>query len=182
MWWSLFYVLTIVLANVVTAGFSPVHMIWFIVPTGTFFIGFTLLFRNMVQLTLGRRWVYAAIFVGLVSSAISSYLLRQTMMIVVASAVSFAISESADTEIFTRMWKRNIYVRVLCGGGVGGILDSAVFVVLGLSPIGAGFIPWQALPNAILGQLLIKVLMQVLGGIWLSELHKRKKYSKVEVV
>ncbi|MNH45116.1 hypothetical protein D3C79_1074790 [compost metagenome] len=53
---------------------------------------------------------------------------------------------------------------MLYSGIVGGFLDSAIFVIIGLSPIGAGFVPWEAVPYAILGQMIIKFIMQLIGA------------------
>ena len=49
-------------------------------------------------------------------------------------------------------------------GLVGGTLDSVVFVIIGLSPIGADFIPWGAIPVAILGQWFFKIGIQAIGA------------------
>ena len=40
---------------------------------------------------------------------------------------------------------------------------SSVFVMVGLSPLGAGFIPWGAVPMAIIGQIIVKTVMQLIG-------------------
>jgi queuosine precursor transporter len=160
----LFYILTILIANVVTSAFHPFHLLWFLIPYGTLLIGLTLLSRNYVQARYGRKAVYITIIVALILSAIASHVLGDTLAVTIASAISFAISETSDTEVFTRL-RKSMYIRVLSGGTVGGILDSIIFVIIGLSPIGAGFVPWPAIPMAIAGQLLVKVIMQALGGI-----------------
>lgn len=59
--------------------------------------------------------------------------------------------------------------RVFYSGIVGGFLDSIVFVVVGLSPLGAGFIPWAAVPAAIVGQIIVKTVMQMVGAMILSQ-------------
>lgn len=56
-------------------------------------------------------------------------------------------------------------IRVLYSGIVGGMLDSAIFVVIGLSPLGAGFLPWGAVPFAILGQALVKTIIQGIAAV-----------------
>ncbi|RSK29092.1 VUT family protein [Bacillus sp. HMF5848] len=158
----LLYLAVIVLANVVTAKFAPLHLGVFIIPYGSFLIGATFILRDLVQNKYGKKKTYMFIFTALALSAISSYLLGDTLWIVFASAVSFAISETTDTEIYSRL-KLPMNIRILYSGVVGGILDSAVFVVIGLSPLGAGFIPWEAVWMAILGQVIIKVSMQFVG-------------------
>ena len=173
--WVMFYILSVAGANIITAAFQPVHIVGFIIPTGTFFIGLTLLLRNMVQIHQGRKRVYFAIVIGLILSGILSHLLNDPLTITVASAISFAISESMDTEVFTQLRRYNIYWRILSGGAVGGILDSTVFVVLGLSPLGVGFLTWVQVPMAILGQMGVKLLMQALGGIGVARIVSHKQ-------
>jgi len=114
------------------------------------------------------------IALALVLSAVSSYLLGDTLWIVFASAVSFLISETMDTEIYSRM-KVSMNMRILYSGIVGGILDSTIFVILGLSPLGAGMVPWNAVWMAILGQIIIKLAMQFIGVFILQLTNFTKK-------
>lgn len=99
-------------------------------------------------------------------------------MIVAASALSFVIAETADTEIYTRL-KLPMAWRVLYSGIVGGLLDSAVFVIVGLSPLGAGILPWEAVPTAILGQIIVKTIIQLFGALILNQVHVRKEKALV---
>lgn len=166
------YILSIVAANIVTASTRPFHIFVFLVPAGTLLIGLTILLRNRVQVRYGRRATYIAIVVALVASAISSHLLGDPLTITTASALSFLLSEAADTETFTRL-RATLAGRVLIGGTVGSVIDSCVFVVVGLSPLGAGFVPWAAVPYVILGQLIVKVIMQALGAWGVAVVNKR---------
>ena len=163
----IFYLFAIVLANVITASFNPLILGIFIIPYGSFLIGATFVLRDLVQNKYGKKKTYLFIGLALLLSAISSYLLGDTLWIVFASAVSFAVSETSDTEIYSRI-KSSISKRILYSGIVGGILDSTIFVVIGLSPLGAGFVPWDAVWMAILGQIIIKIVMQFLGIIVLQ--------------
>lgn len=172
------YLASIILANVLTAAFQPLEIGILIVPIGTFLIGCTFIFRDIVQNKYGRKLTYLFIGTALVLSAIVSYLLGDTLMIVMASAVSFLISEASDTEIYTRL-KLSIGWRVFFSGIVGGFLDSAIFVILGLSPFGAGFIPWEAVPVAILSQLIVKILFQSIGAITIVQIVKHPKLRAV---
>lgn len=164
----LFYLLSIVIANVVTARFAPLNLGIFIVPMGTIFVGATFIFRDLVQNKYGRRKTYLFIITALVLSALASYLLGDTLMIVAASAISFLIAETADTEIYTRL-KLPMAWRVFYSGLVGGFFDSAVFVIIGLSPLGAGFMPWEAVPAAIVGQVIVKTIMQMFGALAINQ-------------
>ncbi|MCH7323811.1 VUT family protein [Solibacillus sp. MA9] len=164
----LFYLLSIVIANVVTARFAPLEFGMFIVPMGTLFVGATFIFRDLVQNKYGRAKTYIFIFLALLLSGVVSFSLGDTLMIVAASAISFLIAESADTEIYTRL-KLPMAWRVFYSGIVGGLLDSVIFVIVGLSPLGAGFIPWEAVPAAIVGQVIVKTVIQLLGALILKQ-------------
>ncbi|MEK4484295.1 VUT family protein [Psychrobacillus sp. FSL H8-0484] len=170
----LFYLLSIVTANVVTAAFAPLQLGMFIVPMGTFLIGATFIFRDLVQNKYGRPKTYLFIIIALALSAFVSFMLGDTLLIVVASALSFVVAETADTEIYTRL-KLPMAWRVFYSGIVGGLLDSAIFVVIGLSPLGANFLPWEAVPFAILGQIIVKTIIQMFGALILSQIHVIQK-------
>ncbi|RHW35870.1 VUT family protein [Lysinibacillus yapensis] len=174
----LFYLLSIVIANVVTAAMAPLQFGMFIVPMGTLMVGMTFIFRDLVQNKYGRKNTYLLILMALVLSAIVSLMLGDTLMIVAASAISFLISETADTEIYTRL-KLPMAWRVFYSGVVGGIFDSAVFVIIGLSPLGAGFLPWEAVPAAIVGQIIVKTVIQLIGALILSQI---KGFKNTELV
>lgn len=156
------YILSIVIANIVTARFAPLDLGLLIIPWGTLLVGCTFIFRDLVQQQIGRKKTYFVILIALMLSAISSFILGDTLWIAFASAFSFLISEASDTEIFTR-FKGSFANRVLFSGIVGGVLDSAIFAIIGLSPIGAGYLPWEVVPYAILGQALVKCFMQFIG-------------------
>ncbi len=165
----IFYLICIVTANVVTASLAPFHFGIFIVPMGTFFIGATFILRDLVQNKYGRKKTYGLIALALLLSAIVSASLGDTLLIVAASALSFLLSETADTEIYSRL-KLPMAWRVFYSGIVGGILDSAVFVIIGLSPLGANILPWEAVPAAIIGQIIVKTVLQLIGALILSQL------------
>ncbi|HWL12271.1 MAG TPA: VUT family protein [Ureibacillus sp.] len=170
----LFYLLSIVIANVVTARFAPLEFGMFIVPMGTLFVGATFIFRDLVQNKYGRKKTYIFIFIALLLSAAVSFSLGDTLMIVAASALSFLLAESADTEIYSRL-KLPIAWRVFYSGLVGGLLDSVVFVIIGLSPLGAGFLPWEAVPAAIVGQVIVKTVIQMIGAFILAFIHRNQE-------
>lgn len=163
------YLISIVIANVATAALMPLEFGIFIIPVGTLFAGATFIFRDLVQNKYGRKKTYMFIVIALVLSATVSFILGDTLAIVAASALAFIIAESADTEIYSRL-KVSFVWRVFYSGIVGGILDSAVFVIVGMSPIGAGFIPWEAVPVAILSQVIAKSAVQTAGALILGQM------------
>jgi uncharacterized PurR-regulated membrane protein YhhQ (DUF165 family) len=170
------YLLVIVLANVVTAKFAPLQLGIFIIPWGTFLIGATFILRDLVQNKFGRTRTYIIIVSALALSAATSSMLGDTLWIVFASAISFAISETTDTEIYTRL-KLSLAKRVFYSGTVGGILDSSIFVIVGLSPLGANFVPWNFVWEAILGQIIFKTIMQGIGVLAIKLATKKENVT-----
>lgn len=163
MLWFLTYISTIVAANIITAGTAPLAVGPLIVPWGTFLIGATLVLRDAVQLRFGRRVSYAGIVLALIASAGSSHALGDTLAITGASAVAFAFSESAETEIFSR-FRSVLALRILWSGTLSGLIDSVLFILIGLSPLTTGIVPWQFVSTAILGQYIVKTVMVSLGS------------------
>ncbi|USK71829.1 VUT family protein [Peribacillus asahii] len=174
----LFYLLSIVAANVVTAAFAPLQFSVFIVPMGTLLIGATFIFRDLVQNKYGRAKTYGFIVTALILSAAVSFTLGDTLLIVAASALSFIVAESADTEIYSRL-KLPMSWRVFYSGIVGGFLDSVIFVVIGLSPFGANILPWEAVPAAIVGQIIVKTIVQMIGAFILNQVYVRLEKKTV---
>ncbi|SOC38583.1 VUT family protein [Ureibacillus acetophenoni] len=170
----LFYLLSIVIANVVTAKFAPLNLGIFIVPMGTLLIGATFILRDLVQNKYGRKKTYLFIFSALILSALVSFMLGDTLLVVAASAISFVVSETADTEIYSRL-KLPMAWRVFYSGIVGGLLDSVIFVVIGLSPLGANILPWEAIPAAITGQVIVKTIIQLLGALVLKQVFSNEE-------
>ncbi len=176
----LFYLISIVTANVVTAAFAPLVFGIFIIPMGTLLVGATFIFRDLVQNKYGRGKTYLFIFIALILSAVVSFMLGDTLFIVMASAISFVVSESADTEIYSRL-KLPIAWRVFYSGIVGGFLDSVIFVIVGLSPLGANILPWEAVPAAILGQIIVKTIIQMIGALILNKV-RFNGFDNVETI
>lgn len=168
------FIATIALANIVTAATEPLEVGSFLITWGTFAAALTLILRDLVQMFHGRRRTYEVIGVGLVVAAVTSAVLGDTLAVVVASAAALAVGSLFDTEVFTRLQAR-VPERVLASGLVGGTLDTAVFVVIGLSPLWSGIVPWSAVPNAILGVALAKAVLQLVGAVlwWAFRGHER---------
>jgi uncharacterized PurR-regulated membrane protein YhhQ (DUF165 family) len=161
---------------VLTAMFSPFSLFngLLLIPTGSVFVGATFMLRDFVQLRYGKQITYAAIAVATILSATISWILGDTAFIAAASVIAFLVSESIDTEIFSRA-KKSLWWRIAVSGIVGGIADSVIFVILGLSPIGAAMLTWSMVPYAILGQTATKAIVQPIGvlGYFVLTKHKR---------
>ena len=153
------YALVIILANVITAMFQPITVFNLIIPCGSFLVGATFFLRDIIQLQIGKVNIYKLIAVASVMSGLISLSLGDSANVALASVISFFVSEAIDTEVFTRL-SLSIKKRVVISGVVGGFLDSIIFVVLALSPIGANVLPWESVPYAVLGQMVVKCAMQ----------------------
>lgn len=173
------YLLLIASANLLTAKFAPLVLAdgALIVPVGSLFAGAVFVLRDLVQMKHGRQKTYITIMLASALSAVLSLILGDTAHVAAASVWAFLVSEAVDTEIFTRLQK-TLLARVLLSGIVGGCLDSALFVILGLSPMGANMIPWEAVPSAVLGQMLVKVGVQLTAATYLLLRNKTTKGRK----
>lgn len=157
------YLFTIILSNLVTARYNP-FILWdgiLIVPAGSIFAGAVFVLRDLVQMKHGKQNTYKMILAAVILSGCMSVAMGDTSHIAAASAVAFIASESIDTEIFSRM-KKSLMARIILSGIVGGIVDSALFVLFGMSPLGANMIPWGKVPSAVLGQVMAKAVAQML--------------------
>lgn len=165
------YLLSIAVANVLTAKFSPFVLFGgtFIVPVGSFLIGATFMLRDFVQVRHGRKVAYQTIFVALVLSGILSTIFGDTLYVAVASMLAFLVSEVIDTEVFSKA-RCSFAARVVVSGIVGGVIDSAVFVVVALSPLTSSVLAWEQVPFAIIGQMAIKAVVQILAVTTLRRL------------
>ena len=163
---AVLYVAVIVAANVITAKTQPLAIGTFLIPWGTWLIATTFFLRDAIQLRRGRAFAYACIGVALLASLIACAALDLTLAVTVGSAAAFAVSETLDTEVFTRL-PGNVPLRVAVSGVIGGAIDSTVFVVIALSPLWSNILPWSAVPHAILGTFVIKAVLQLCAaGAW----------------
>jgi uncharacterized PurR-regulated membrane protein YhhQ (DUF165 family) len=171
------YLLLIAAANLLTAKLNPLVLAGgvLIVPVGSVLAGAVFVLRDIVQLRHGKRKTYTTILWAALVSAVMSRALGDTAHVAAASVVAFFASEAVDTEIFSRV-RASLAARVLLSGAVGGCLDSALFVVLGLSPLGANMLPWEAVPFAVLGQVLVKIAVQIPAAIYLL-IRKRRNHG-----
>jgi uncharacterized PurR-regulated membrane protein YhhQ (DUF165 family) len=165
-------------SNILTAKFNPFIFCdgLLIVPVGSVFVGVTFVLRDFVQMKHGKRKTYATIFMAILLSAAMSVILGDTAHIAAASAVSFFVSEAIDTEIFSRL-KKSFAARLMASGTIGGVVDSALFVIVGISPIGANMLQWRQVPYAVIGQTISKTVVQAVAAaicFWLIKREGKK--------
>lgn len=170
------YLLLIMVSNLLTATFDPFVLAdgVLIVPVGSVLIGALFVLRDLIQIRRGRSATYRLIVWATILSMALSCALGDPMHVAWASLAAFTASEIIDTEIFTRT-RHTLATRVLLSGVAGGTIDSTVFVVIGLSPLGANALPWGLVPAAILGQVIAKLLLQLAAAVWLVLRHPERK-------
>lgn len=138
------YIACIVLANVLTEhlGLVPIGF-GLMVTAGTFAAGGVLLARNVTQDATGRAVIVLLMLAG---CGLSWWL--ASPQLAVASAVAFALSETADMAVYTPLRARGWSRAVAAASLVGAVVDTFAFLYL------AGF-PLTA--DTVTGQLLVKV-------------------------
>jgi uncharacterized PurR-regulated membrane protein YhhQ (DUF165 family) len=122
---ALGYVATIFAANWLIEHFGVVPVgFGLVAPAGVFAAGLALTLRDVVQATLGRPAVVAAILIG----ALLSFLVSPAFA--VASGVAFLVSELADFAVYTPLERRSWLAAVAVSNTVGLLIDSWLFLKL----------------------------------------------------
>jgi uncharacterized PurR-regulated membrane protein YhhQ (DUF165 family) len=134
----------IVHVGVVRVGFG------LMAPAGVYAAGLALTLRDIVQTTLGRLAVMAAILIG----AGLSYLVSPTFAF--ASAAAFLLSELADFAVYTPLERRTWLGAILLSNTVGLVVDSVLFLSLAFGSL--AFLPGQIVGKAWMTLLAIGLL------------------------
>lgn len=162
------YLSAIVAANVLTATQPPLiasllGQTW-VVTWGTFLAAATFFLRDAVQVTLGRAAAYLTVVAALLVTVALSHYYGDLAWVTAGSAIAFALSETLDTEVFTRL-RGGIGKRVAVSGLLGGTLDSVVFALVGLSPLTTGIVPWEFLWTTVVAQVVVKCAVNLAVAI-----------------
>lgn len=167
------YLAAIIAANIITAHEPPLVFEWlgqtWVVTWGTFLIAATFFLRDTVQLAFGRRVAYISIATALLVTVALSRSFDDLLWVTAASAIAFAVSETLDTEVFTRL-RAELSTRIAVSGVAGGFIDSMLFAVIGLSPLTTNIVPWSALWTTVVAQVVIKCLANVLVAVPISKM------------
>ena len=94
-------------------------------PSGVLVAGLALVLRDAVQSYLGAKAAFVSILLGEALSGLLS-----PVSLVVASAVAFLFSETADLVVYTPLRRRSAPLAVLLSGVAGAMADSALFLSL----------------------------------------------------
>ena len=94
-------------------------------PSGVLMVGLALVLRDLVQRRLGKAWTLSAVVIGAVLSA-----LLAPPALVIASGLTFLVSELADFAIYTPLQRRDLVLAVVASSAIGLVLDSVLFLWL----------------------------------------------------
>ena len=126
-------------------------------PSGVLMIGFALVLRDLVQRRLGTEFGVGAIIAG---AAISAAVAPPSL--VLASAISFLLSEFADFAVYTPLARRRLVLAVVASSLVGLVIDSIVFLWLAFGSL-----------DFLLGQIVGKAWMVLLSIPFVAYLRRR---------
>ncbi|MBX6744213.1 MAG: VUT family protein, partial [Acetobacteraceae bacterium] len=94
-------------------------------PSGVLMVGLALVLRDLVQRRLGLAWAAGAILAGAALSA-----LLAPASLVLASAIAFLLSETADLVVYTPLQRRGLVAAVMASSLAGLVADSVIFLWL----------------------------------------------------
>lgn len=168
---------SLLLANWVTTDYGFISVGFGLEATaGTFFAGFALASRDLIQDAWGRWAVVIVIALGtVISFAIAA------PAIAVASALAFAVAELLDFAVYTpireraKLGDRRWVTAVVASNAVGAFADTAVF--LGVAFGTAAILP--ALPGQLVGKMYATVAYLLAGWALARYLAKRRAGVKV---
>ena len=142
---ALFYLGSIVVANLLVMNFGIIQVAGLSFPAGAVAVGFTFTARDLVQRRFGKWgcWIWM-----LVASGISAVF---SPTLALASLGAFVVAEGLDWAVFTAS-PLSFRGRAIVSNLVGTPLDSVVFVYLAFGPI------WDAM----WGQTIIKLASSLL--------------------
>lgn len=119
------YIASIILANYLIVHYGLVSVgFGLLAPAGVYAAGVAFTARDVVQRTLGRHVVIAAILVG---AGVSWWI---SPAFAVASATAFLVSEALDMTVFTPLEGRSLIGAVVASNTVGIVVDSVIFLWL----------------------------------------------------
>jgi uncharacterized PurR-regulated membrane protein YhhQ (DUF165 family) len=142
---ALFYLGSIVVANLLVMNFGIIQVAGLSFPAGAVAVGFTFTARDLVQRRFGKWGCWIWMFVASGISAVFSPTLA------LASLGAFVVAEGLDWAVFTAS-PLSFRGRAIVSNLVGTPLDSVVFVYLAFGPI------WDAM----WGQTIIKLASSLL--------------------
>lgn len=192
------YFFAIIVANLTATLFIP-FPVFGQVAVGTFIFGITFTQRDKMHRDGGRPFVYKVlIFTAIVTTLILlsyKYLVAESLVqylstkgyswlaegfgilaesserVLLASFLAILLAEAADTEVYHLLKNRSWLVRVASSNAISIPLDSLIFNLVAF----AGIFSAVELTSIIFGEIVVKYLVGIGYGWWLSKVVRTSK-------
>jgi uncharacterized PurR-regulated membrane protein YhhQ (DUF165 family) len=122
-------------------------------PAGVLAVGVAFTLRDVIQRTIGIRWVIT----GIIAGAALSYAVSPAFAL--ASGVAFLASELADLAVYTPLQERSWIGAVVLSNTVGLVVDSMLFLAIAFGS--QEFLAGQVVGKAWMTLLAVPVLMVI---------------------
>ena len=160
------YIVAVLIANYTATWFIPLP-IFGMVSVGTLVFGITFTQRDRVH-QYGRKPVYLMILIAAIGMVFESAFLAVEWRIIIASFIAIVLSETADTEVYQKLIKRNWMQRVIGSNLVSIPLDSILFNVIAFYGI---FEPGMLIA-IIFGEIVAKFTTGFIAALWRTKTRK----------
>lgn len=159
------YLLVGIFGALVTLWFNPWDLGIVSIPPSSWLMGFSFLLITIIQDRSGSSVASKMIWILLACTAVVCLVNNYSQMIVVASGVAFLVGQYVTKIMYS------LHVNRTASSMSGSVVDAAIWILLGLSPIGIGTVPWEMYFRAVWGQVVIQIMMQVIA----AQLYNRVK-------
>lgn len=161
------YLISGIMATLVTIWFKPLDLGLIAIPPSSWVMGFTFLFITIIADRLGNKVAGNMIWILLILTSFICALMDYSQGIVFASGIAFLVGQLTTKGLYS-MTKHS-----LISSMTGSFVDAVIWILLGLSPIGIGSVPWSMFGSAVIGQVAIQFLKQFLANKIYSEFFKK---------
>ena len=168
--YAIAYVVLVVISNLVTIYFKPLNLAGVLIPSSSWFMGFTFLLINLISRYENKRFTGSLIWVGLFLTSLICLAQNLPQSLVVASGVAFWISQQISVILFKKLsnYYQSSWVNS-CSSFVGSVIDATIWIALGLSPLGIGTVAYIDIPSAVFGQVVVQFILQTIASKYLKK-------------
>lgn len=176
------YIALVVVANLVTIFYKPTILLGLVVPPSSWFMGFTFLLINLISKYESKRFTGSLIWIGLGLTSLICFAQSLPQSIVVASGLAFITSQWLSNFLY-KYWttKTNPYGLHPnyswinpAASFIGSTMDATIWIILGLSPLGIGSVSWIEVPLAVLGQVIVQGILQLVASKFLQRVERKR--------
>lgn len=155
MFWSIIYLTSVLIAQYTATWFIPMP-VFGLLAVGTLVFGVTFTARDYVH-RLGRKYVYAMIFIAALTSLIMTFTLGVPIRIIIASIIAIVLAETVDTEVYHKLLSKSWLIRVLSSNSISIPLDTILFVTIAFTGIFSAMTLLQIIYAEIIAKYVISL-------------------------